>query len=156
MMASPGQDGIMVGGSMMVRTKTIPENAMNASNLTTLVAAVKAAGLVEALSGPGPLTVFAPTNTAFEKLPAGTVDGLLKPEKKTQLQAVLKHHVVAGSYKAADLKDGMMLTTLNGDKLTVTVKNGKVMVDGATVTTADVIDSNGVSHIIDTVLVPKS
>ena len=122
---------------------------------TTLVAAVKEAGLVETLSGAGPFTVFAPTNAAFDKLPAGTVDKLLKPEMKKDLTDVLTYHVVPGTYKAADLKDGMMLKTVEGKELKVTIKDGKVMVDGATVTIPDVVSSNGVTHVIDAVMLPK-
>src|SRR5580704_11101330 len=155
----------MVGGAMMVPTKTVPENAMNANNLTTLVAAVKAAGLVETLSGPGPFTVFAPTNEAFAKLPAGTVETLIKPENKATLTKILTYHVVAGRMTAANLmkavKDGegeAKLKTVSGKdlivkqagpgKLTITDAKGDV----AMVTIADVLQSNGVIHVIDTVL----
>lgn len=147
--------GVMVGGAKMVASKNIVENASGSSDHTTLVAAVKAAGLAETLSGAGPFTVFAPTNEAFAKLPAGTVDNLIKPEMKKDLTAVLTYHVVPGALKAADLKDGMKLKTVQGKELMVSVKDGKVMVDGATVTTADVISSNGVTHVIDGVLMPK-
>lgn len=139
----------------MVPSKNIVENAAGSSDHTTLVAAVKAAGLDGTLSGAGPFTVFAPTNEAFNKLPAGTVDGLLKPEKKKDLTDILTYHVVAGSAKAADLKDGQKLKTVQGKELTVSIKDGKVMIDGATVTTPDVISSNGVTHVIDAVLMPK-
>ncbi|MBL7727599.1 MAG: fasciclin domain-containing protein, partial [Dinghuibacter sp.] len=107
------------------------------------------------LSGAGPFTIFAPTNAAFAKLPAGTVDGLLKPEKKADLAGILTYHVVAGNMKAADLKDGMMLKTVNGKELKVSIKDGKVMVDGANVTAADLTGSNGVIHVIDAVVMPK-
>ena len=147
--------GVMVGGAKRVASKNIVENASGSSDHTTLVAAVKAAGLAETLSGAGPFTVFAPTNEAFAKLPAGTVDNLIKPEMKKDLTAVLTYHVVPGALKAADLKDGMKLKTVQGKELMVSVKDGKVMVDGATVTTADVISSNGVTHVIDGVLMPK-
>lgn len=149
------EEGVMVGGAMMVPSKNIVENAVGSSDHTTLVAAVKAAGLVETLSGTGPFTVFAPTNAAFAALPAGTVDNLLKPEMKGDLTKVLTYHVVAGALKAADLTDGMELTTVEGEKLKVTVKDGKVMVGNATVTIADVVSSNGVTHVIDTVLMPS-
>lgn len=149
------EEGVMVGGAMMVPSKNIVENALGSSDHTTLVAAVKAAGLVETLSGEGPFTVFAPTNAAFDALPAGTVDNLLKPEMKGDLTKVLTYHVVPGSYKAADLKDGMELTTVEGEKLKVSVKDGKVMVGSANVTIADVISSNGVTHVIDAVLLPS-
>ena len=127
------------------------------SNFTTLVAAVKAAGLVEALSGPGPLTVFAPTNDAFAKLPAGTVETLLKPENKARLVAILTYHVLAGKVMAADaLKlDGKAAKTLNGQDIAVSVKDGSVLLNGAKVIIADVPASNGVIHAIDTVLLPQ-
>lgn len=144
----------MVGGAMMVPGKTIPENAMNAKNLTTLVAAVKAAGLVETLSGTGPFTVFAPTNDAFSALPDGTVDDLLKPENKDKLTSVLTYHVVPGRYMAKDLKDGMTLTTVNGQTLKITRKGKMIMVNGAKVEVADVVDKNGVSFVINRVLLP--
>ena len=149
------EEGVMVGGAKMVPSKNIVENAAGSADHTTLVAAVKAAGLAETLSGPGPFTVFAPTNEAFGKLPAGAVDGLLKPEKKADLTKVLTYHVVSGSLKAADLKDGQKLKTVQGEELTVTVKDGKVMINGATVTIPDVVSSNGVTHVIDGVLMPK-
>ncbi|MBC7654044.1 MAG: fasciclin domain-containing protein [Oligoflexus sp.] len=149
-------EGVMVGGAMMVPSKNIVENAIMSSDHTTLVAAVKAAGLVETLSGTGPFTVFAPTNEAFAALPAGTVDNLLKPEMKADLTKVLTYHVVSGAYKAADLKDGMELTTVEGQKLKVSVKDGVVMVGDAKVTTADAISSNGVTHVIDAVLLPPT
>ncbi len=147
-------EGVMVGGAMMVPSKNIVENAVGSSEHTTLVAAVKAADLAETLSGAGPFTVFAPTNAAFDALPAGTVDGLLKPENKGKLAKILTYHVVSGSMKAADLTDGMELTTVEGQKLKVSVKDGTVMVGNAKVTTADVVSSNGVTHVIDAVLMP--
>ncbi len=149
------EQGVMVGGANMVPSKNIVENAVNSSEHTTLVAAVTAAGLAETLSGTGPFTVFAPTNAAFDKLPAGTVDNLVKPEMKGDLTNILTYHVVPGALRAADLKDGQKLTTVQGKELTVSIKDGKVMIDGATVTTADVISSNGVTHVIDAVLMPK-
>jgi uncharacterized surface protein with fasciclin (FAS1) repeats len=145
----------MVGGAMMVPSKTIPENAMNAKNLTTLVAAVKAAGLVETLSADGPFTVFAPTNDAFNALPDGTVDDLLKPENKDKLTSVLTYHVVPGRYMAKDLKDGMTLTTVNGQTLKITRKGRNIMVNGAKIEVADVVDKNGVSFVINRVLLPN-
>jgi uncharacterized surface protein with fasciclin (FAS1) repeats len=151
----PSQEGVMVGGAMMVPSKNIVENAAGSADHTTLVAAVKAAELDGTLSGAGPFTVFAPTNAAFEKLPAGTVDNLLKPENKGQLTDVLTYHVVPGSLKAADLKDGQKLKTVQGKELTVMMKDGKVMIDGATVTIPDVVSSNGVTHVIDAVVLPK-
>lgn len=136
-------------------SQNVVETAIASPNHSTLVAAVKAAGLVETLSGAGPFTVFAPTNAAFEKLPAGTVDGLLKPEKKADLTKILTYHVVPGSLKAADLKDGQKLKTVEGNELTVSVKDGKVMIDGANVSTADLVASNGVIHVLDAVVMPK-
>ena len=149
------EKGVMVGGANMVPSKDIVDNAAGSADHTTLVAAVKAAGLVETLKGAGPFTVFAPTNAAFGALPAGTVEGLLKAEKKADLAGILTYHVVAGALKAADLKDGQKLKTVNGKELTVSVKDGKVMIDGATVTIADVISKNGVTHVIDKVMLPK-
>lgn len=149
--------GVMVGGALMTPDKDIVANAMNANNVTTLVAAVKAADLVATLQGAGPFTVFAPTNDAFNKLPAGTVDTLLKPENKAKLQKILKYHVVAGKYTSADLKDGMTLKTVEGENLTVTQKDGKWWVNGtAMVEIPDVMSSNGVTFVIDTVLMPKA
>lgn len=150
-----GEKGVMVGGANMVPSKNIVENAAGSADHTTLVAAVKAAGLAETLSGAGPFTVFAPTNEAFNKLPAGTVDNLLKPEMKKDLTGVLTYHVVPGALRAADLKDGQKLKTVEGHELMVSVKDGKVMIDGANVTIPDVISSNGVTHVIDAVLMPK-
>jgi uncharacterized surface protein with fasciclin (FAS1) repeats len=154
MMASE-EKGVMVGGANMVPSKNIVENAAGSADHTTLVAAVKAAGLAETLSGTGPFTVFAPTNAAFNALPAGTVDNLLKPEMKKDLTGILTYHVVPGKLMAADLKDGQKLKTVEGKDLTVSVKDGKVMINGANVTIADVVSSNGVTHVIDAVLMPK-
>jgi uncharacterized surface protein with fasciclin (FAS1) repeats len=155
-----------VGGAAMAPTKTIVENASAAPNLTTLVAAVKAADLVGTLSGPGPFTVFAPTNDAFAKLPAGTVDTLLKPENKAQLTSVLTYHVVSGNMTAKDLAKAIKqgggkatLTTVQGETLTASMMGKRIMLTDAKggmshVTTADVRQSNGVVHVIDTVLMP--
>lgn len=152
---------VMVGGAAMYPSKNIVENAVNSKDHTTLVAAVKAAGLVETLSGAGPFTVFAPTNEAFEKLPAGTVDTLVKPENKAALTKILTYHVVAGKLSAADLTDGKKLKTVQGEELTVKNAGGKVTLTdakggSANVTIADVIQSNGVIHVIDTVVMPKA
>ena len=148
-------EGVMVGGAMMIKSRDIVDNAVLASNVTTLVAAVKAAGLVDTLKSPGPFTVFGPTNAAFAKLPAGTVETLVKPENKATLTDILTYHVVAGKYKSSDLTDGLVLTTVEGKKLTFTRVGGKLMINGsASVETADVISSNGVTHVIDTVLMP--
>lgn len=123
--------------------------------LSTLVAAVKAGDLVDVLKGDGPFTVFAPTNEAFAKLPAGTVENLLKPENKAQLVAVLTYHVVPGKVMSKDLKNGQMAKTVQGSDITVTLKDGKAMINNATVTAADIEASNGVVHVIDTVILPK-
>ena len=130
------------------------ETAASVADLSTLVTAVQAADLVEALSGEGPFTVFAPVNSAFDALPAGTVSTLLEPANKAQLQGVLTYHVVPGKLMASDLSDGQMLTTLAGGQLEVEIMNGTVKVGGATVAMADVEASNGVAHVIDTVLLP--
>ena len=128
--------------------------ATSTGSFKTLVAAVKAAGLVETLQGKGPFTVFAPTDEAFSKLPAGTVDDLLKPENKDKLVAILTYHVVPGKVMAADVKT-MMVKTVNGKELSIKVDDGKVTVNGAKVIKTDVAASNGVIHVIDTVLLPK-
>lgn len=154
------EQGVMVGGANMVPSKDIVDNAANSSDHTTLVAAVKAAGLVETLKGTGPFTVFAPTNEAFNKLPAGTVDNLLKAENKTALTNVLTYHVVAGAFTSANLKDGQKLTTVQGEELMIHYSNNQWMVHDAkggkaNITIADVISSNGVTYVIDNVLMPK-
>ena len=158
---------VTVGGAPMYDTKNIIENAVNSKDHTTLVAAVKAAGLVETLSGPGPFMVFAPTNAAFDKLPKGTVENLLKPENKQQLVKVLTSHVVGkavmsdaiakmvaddkGEHPVKTLSGAMLIAKKNGDMLTLPDETGHT----ATVTIADVTQSNGVIHVIDTVLLPK-
>lgn len=134
--------------------KDIVAVASGNGSFKTLVAAVKAAGLVETLQGKGPFTVFAPTDEAFAKLPAGTVESLLKPENKEKLVAILTYHVVPGKVMAADVKSGMV-KTVNGKELDVKAWSGKVSVDGAKVTATDVAASNGVIHVIDTVVLPK-
>ena len=149
------QEGVMVGGALMVPTKNIVENAVESKDHTTLVAAVKAAGLAETLSGKGPFTVFAPTNEAFDKLPAGTVEKLLKPEMKKDLAGVLTYHVIAGNYKAADLKDGLELATVQGQKVKFTKKDGQWYINDAKITITDAVSSNGVTHVINGVLMPK-
>ncbi len=158
---------VMVGGAEMYPTKNIVENAVNSKDHTTLVAAVKAADLVETLSGAGPFTVFAPTNAAFAALPAGTVDNLLKPENKAALQGVLTYHVIAGKLNAKDVAAAIkagngkaVVKTVNGQELTISMKGNKVKITDATgasafVTIADVNQSNGVIHVIDHVLLPK-
>jgi uncharacterized surface protein with fasciclin (FAS1) repeats len=170
-LAIPGfavaQDNPMVGGAPMYADKNIIENAVNSADHTTLVAAVQAAGLVETLSGPGPFTVFAPTNAAFEALPAGTVENLLKPENKEMLAKILTCHVVAadamsdaiqkmisddgGAHPVNTVGGCVWTAKYEGDKITLTDENGGV----ANVTIADVKQSNGVIHVIDAVLLPK-
>ena len=161
MKSDSAEKTVMVGGAPMYPSKNIVENAVNSKDHTTLVAAVKAAGLVDTLSGKGPFTVFAPTNAAFAKLPAGTVDTLVKPENKATLTKILTYHVVAGKLNAADLTDGKKLKTVEGEELTVKNAGGKVTLTDAkggtsTVTIADVNQSNGVIHVVDTVLMPKA
>ena len=158
---------VMVGGAAMYPSKNIIENAVNSADHTTLVAAVKAAGLVETLSGPGPFTVFAPTNAAFAKLPAGTVDTLVKPENKKALTGILTYHVVAGNMTAADLAKAIAdgggsaaLKTVAGGTLNATDAGGTITLTDekggkSTVTQGDVIQSNGVIHVVDTVLMPN-
>ena len=158
---------VMVGGASMLPSRDIIDNAVNSKDHTTLVAAVKAAGLVETLKGPGPFTVFAPTNAAFAALPAGTVDTLLKPENKAMLSGILTYHVVAGKMDAAALtkaiadgKGKATLKTVEGGNLTATAMGRDVMVtdgkgESAKVTIADVYQSNGVIHVVDKVLLPK-
>lgn len=157
----------VVGGAEMVPMKTIVENAANSQDHTTLVAAVKAAGLVDTLNGDGPFTVFAPTNAAFAKLPAGTVDTLLKPENKATLAKILTYHVVPGKLTASDLVaqinaggGSATLTTASGGKLVASLVDGKVMLTDekggkATVTQADVLQKNGVIHVTDAVSLPN-
>ncbi len=138
------------------QNKDIVELAVGTESLSTLVAAVQAGGLVETLQGDGPFTVFAPTNEAFAKLPEGVVENLLKPENKDALVAVLTYHVVPGKVKSTDLSDGMTAKTVEGSKITVDINYGKVMIDNANVTAANIMASNGVVHVIDTVILPPS
>jgi uncharacterized surface protein with fasciclin (FAS1) repeats len=157
---------VMVGGAAMYPSKTIVDNAVNSKDHTTLVAAVQAAGLVDTLKSPGPFTVFAPTNAAFNKLPAGTVDTLVKPENKDTLTKILTYHVVPGRMTANDLMakikaDGgkTTLTTVEGEPLTASMMGGTLMLTDAKggmshVTIKDVMQSNGVIHVVDTVLMP--
>ena len=157
---------VMVGGAPMYPSKNIVENAVNSKDHTTLVAAVKAAGLVETLQSAGPFTVFAPTNAAFDMLPKGTVETLVKPENKAKLTTILTYHVVAGKWDAKDLmkkvKDGngtAMIKTVQGEELTVVEKGGSLWVKDskggiAKVTTKDVYQKNGVIHVVDHVLMP--
>jgi uncharacterized surface protein with fasciclin (FAS1) repeats len=133
--------------------KDIVDTAVAAGNFTTLAAALTAAGLVETLKGPGPFTVFAPTDAAFAALPAGTVEDLLKPENKDKLIAVLTYHVVPGAVMSKDLTEGMMAKTVNGAEVTITLEGG-AKVNGAVISTADIAATNGVIHVIDSVILP--
>ncbi len=164
-MMDSGEDMMDSGDEMMdgsdemagMGDDSIVTVAVNTPSLSTLVAAVEAAELVETLDGPGPFTVFAPTNAAFDTLPAGTVDELLMPENQADLQGVLTYHVVPGIYRAADLTDGMTLTTVEGSMITIGVHDGAgVTVNDAPVSMADVEASNGVVHVIDQVILPPS
>ena len=151
----------MVGGAAMLPSRDIIDNAVNSADHTTLVAAVKAAGLVDTLEGKGPFTVFAPTNAAFGKLPAGTVDNLVKPENKPTLTKILTYHVVAGKLDASDLTDGKKLKTVEGEELSVKHADGKIWIidakgDRSMVSISNVHQSNGVIHVVDTVLMPAS
>ncbi len=164
---APAATDPMVGGAAMYPTKNIVENAVNSKDHTTLVAAVKAGGLVDTLEGPGPFTVFAPTNEAFDKLPAGTVDTLLKPENLDQLKKILTYHVVAGRLTEKDIAKQIKagggkatLTTVEGGTLTAMMQGGKLVLTDqkggtATVTIANVFQSNGVIDVVDTVLMPN-
>lgn len=165
--ATFAQTDPMVGGAAMYPAKNIVENAVNSKDHTTLVAAVKAAGLVETLEGDGPFTVFAPTNMAFDKLPSGTVESLLRPENKTRLTGVLTYHVIAGkidsntlmewikknngTYTAKTVAGGELKFWMKGKNLMITDENGNM----AKITIKDVYQKNGVIHVIDTVLLPK-
>jgi uncharacterized surface protein with fasciclin (FAS1) repeats len=161
------ENTVTVGGAPMYASKNIVQNAVNSKDHTTLVAAVKAAGLVETLQGPGPFTVFAPTNDAFKKLPAGTVEALLKPDMKEKLVAVLTYHVVPGRMSAKDLMDAAKkaggkakLKTVEGEELTVEAKGNTLTIwdgkgDASKVTIQNVFQSNGVIHVVDTVLLPS-
>ncbi len=150
---------VMVGGAAMYPSKNIVDNAVHSKDHTTLVAAVKAAGLVATLEGPGPFTVFAPTNAAFGKLPKGTVETLVKPENKATLTKILTYHVVPGKLEASDLTDGKMLTTVEGEQLTVRNSGGSISIVDAKggvsrVTIPNVNQSNGVIHVVNSVLLP--
>ncbi|MFN3930725.1 MAG: fasciclin domain-containing protein [Brevundimonas sp.] len=164
---APAQEAVMVGGAEMLPDRTIVQNAADSADHTTLVAAVTAARLVETLSGPGPFTVFAPTNAAFAKLPAGTVEGLVEPASKDALTKILTYHVVAGRVTAAQLIEQInagggsaALTTVEGGTLTASLRGDSVILTDetggvATVTQADVLQSNGVVHVTDTVSMPN-
>ncbi len=144
---------LSTGFVSMTSAKTLVDLAAGSPDFTTLVAAVKAAGLVETLSGAGPFTIFAPTNAAFAKLPAGTVESLLLPENKAKLVAILTYHVVPASVMAAEVKSGAA-PTVNGKELTIMAGGHGVTVNGANVTATDLVGSNGVIHVIDTVMLP--
>ena len=142
-------------GDVKASKQDIVDTAVEAGSFNTLVAAVKAAGLVDVLKGEGPYTVFAPTDAAFAQLPEGTLESLLLPENKEKLQAILTYHVVAGSVDAAAVTKLTSAKTVQGDKVTVSVKDGSVMIDEAKVVKADVEASNGIIHVIDRVILPK-
>ena len=148
------QNNPMVGGAEMYATKDIVDNAVNSKDHTTLVAAVKAAGLVTSLSNAGPFTVFAPTNAAFDKLPAGTVDGLLKPEKKSDLENILGYHTYVGTLKIEYMNDGQEFDMVYGGKVKITKKNDKTYVNGSEIV-ATIETGNGIIHVIGDVLLPK-
>jgi len=144
-----------VGGSLHAQGKDIVDTAVAAGQFKTLAAALKAAGLIDTLKGPGPFTVFAPTDEAFAKLPKGTVEELLKPENKAKLTAILTYHVVPGKVMAADVVKVTEAKTVQGQAIKVNAMGGKVMVDSANVVKADITATNGVIHVIDNVLMPK-
>ncbi|GGF18339.1 fasciclin domain-containing protein [Hymenobacter cavernae] len=151
--------GVVVGGALMTADKNIVANAVNSTEHTTLVAAVEAAGMAKTLEAAGPFTVFAPTNAAFDKLPTGTVNALVMPKRKSKLATILSYHVVPGRLTAADLQDGQTLTTVEGEQLTVLKTKDSVMLRDrkgglANVTIPDVPSSNGITHVVDTVLMP--
>ena len=152
---------VLLGGALAITMASSSASAADivetavAGNFNTLVAAVKAAGLVDILKGPGPFTVFAPTDEAFAKLPPGTLESLLKPENKAKLQSILTHHVVPGKVMAQDVVKLHSAKTLEGQNITIKTMNGGVMVDGAHVIKTDIVTSNGVIHVIDSVLLPK-
>ncbi len=147
----------VLAGAVMAQdaTSDIVDTAVAAGDFTTLVAAVQAAGLVDTLKGEGPFTVFAPTDAAFAALPEGTVDTLLKPENKDQLVSILTYHVVPGAVMSSDLTEGMTAATVQGANVTFTLDGG-AKVNGANITTADIATSNGVIHVIDTVIMPPA
>lgn len=147
-----GQSGVQDD----VSQKTVVQIAVGSKDHSTLVAAVKAAELVDVLSNTGPFTVFAPTNAAFDKLPAGTVEGLLKPEKKDALTDILQYHVSVGVYKADAFKDGQVIGQVNGSNITMQVKDGKVTINGGATIVASIPASNGIIHVIDAVLLPPA
>jgi len=156
---SEGESNEETVGQSGVKDETSAPNivqvAVGSKDHTTLVAAVKAASLVDALSNAGPFTVFAPTNAAFDKLPAGTVDGLLKPEKKADLQAILEYHTYVGNLKTEYMQNGQEYETVNGARIKITKEGDKIMVNGVATVIASIPTSNGIIHVIDAVLLPK-
>ena len=158
--AQPEQAGVAAGGQESVKddesAKNVVKIAAGSKDHTTLVAALKQAELVTSLSNAGPFTVFAPVNAAFDKLPAGTVDGLMKDDKKADLQNILQYHVAVGVYKTENMKDGQIIGEANGDNITLSVKDGKVMINGTASIIASIPASNGIIHVIDGVLLPPA
>ena len=154
--AQMSEKTVEVGGAPMYPSKNIVANAVNSADHTTLVAALKQADLVTSLSNAGPFTVFAPTNEAFNKLPAGTVDGLMKDDKKADLQNILQYHVAVSAMKAESFTDGQTLGMVNGDNITISVKDGKVTLNGTAQIIASIPASNGIIHVIDGVLLPPA
>jgi uncharacterized surface protein with fasciclin (FAS1) repeats len=161
---TPGQNDAteinQAGGQEAVKddesAKDVVKIAIGSKDHSTLVAALKQADLVTALSNAGPFTVFAPTNAAFDKLPAGTVDGLMKDDKKADLQNILQYHVAVAGYKTENMQDGQVIGMANGDNLTLSVKNGKVMINGTATIVASIPATNGIIHVIDAVLLPPA
>ncbi|MEP6746195.1 MAG: fasciclin domain-containing protein [Bacteroidota bacterium] len=155
-----GQPAAPAGGQENVKddvsAKDVVKVAVGSKDHTTLVAALKQADLVTSLSNAGPFTVFAPTNTAFDKLPAGTVDGLMKPDQKEALQNILQYHVMLAAMKADRFTDGQVLGMVNGDNVTISVKNGKIMLNNSATIVASIVASNGIVHVIDGVLLPPA
>ncbi|MEO1099868.1 MAG: fasciclin domain-containing protein [Bacteroidota bacterium] len=147
---------LAMGSTVKSQSKDIVDLAVGNDGLKTLVAAVKAGGLVDVLKSDGPFTVFAPTDEAFAALPEGTLESLLKPENKDQLVAILKYHVVSGKIMSTDLSNGQKATTVQGEKIKVTIKSGGVKIENANVVAADVKAKNGVVHVIDAVILPPS
>ncbi|HMX34152.1 MAG TPA: fasciclin domain-containing protein [Leptospiraceae bacterium] len=154
------EEGTSIGGGMAsvddsTSQKNVVSIAKGSKDHTTLVAAVAAADLVDSLANPGPFTVFAPTNAAFDKLPKGTVEGLLKPDKIEDLKNILEYHVIVGTFKQESFQDGQVIGMANGGNITLSVKGGKVLINGESQIVASVPASNGIVHVVDSVLLPK-
>lgn len=154
------EEGTSIGGGMAsvddsTSQKNVVSIAKGSKDHTTLVAAVAAADLVDSLANPGPFTVFAPTNAAFDKLPKGTVEGLLKPDKIDDLKNILEYHVIVGTFKQESFQDGQVIGMANGGNITLSVKGGKVLINGESQIVASVPASNGIVHVVDSVLLPK-